>query len=522
MSRFDPVQDALMTGSEPVEDASGSRKRKLDETSPGKPMDISSLTNPVQSEEAVAGQSKKKKLNKSGHQAASSSAGAGNAKLRHLKKPDGRPFTRSDIQFEFLNELFNNKTAAFTDPLDPANKLTFKDIYTQSIAYSSKCSKILKDRFLNEPRMSIPTTMICLLVNVGRMNTTINFVPDMKSQLRTYHSIPCLQLSGKDNEKQLQDTPRLKSILKACCDDNDPVQNDLAKLRASTACPKTNIINAIFLLCASDEYVQKQYFSGLEYTIFDIFLSSEYKPRDRSLLFLWILYDVVEQGANPFGDTQPVLGRIDDGVKYDTDTQEEIEFGERMYSLRTRILQEEAESENSAAERDRDPDREADKELTSSPSPVQKLKFKIKPVLPQQIVSQSTTYEPIENPERCLKMLDILKERNYQRRQKQGQLLYEHHKIMDELLNTPTSENASVAASVVDSSKPKKMKYKTKLKLSNYTGDYVENTDSEIACIDQLKEFQLKTAPLVQQHVPAVEYTLGTDSIALKEFRLVF
>ena len=41
----------------------------------------------------------------------------------------------------------------------------------------------------------------------------------MKSTLRTYHSIPSLQTCREGGTvKQLQDTPRLKSILKAVCE----------------------------------------------------------------------------------------------------------------------------------------------------------------------------------------------------------------------------------------------------------------------------------------------------------------
>ena len=45
----------------------------------------------------------------------------------------------------------------------------------------------------------------------------------MRAQLRTYHSIPSLQAHQDPNAyKQLQDAPRLKSILKGATEDQEP------------------------------------------------------------------------------------------------------------------------------------------------------------------------------------------------------------------------------------------------------------------------------------------------------------
>lgn len=289
------------------------------------------------------------------------------ARSRHLKKEDGQPFWRRDIQYEFLKALFDNDVKAFTDPFpespdnvnmddrqhDPNGKLSFAELYIKSISHSSKCSKVLKERLLNDMKMSIPTCMICLLVNVGRMNTTINFVPDMKSQLRTYHPIPSLQVNydhsttgnDKSNDKQLQDTPRLKSILKACCDDTHE-SHKLEVIQAQGKLPTTTVVNMIFVLCNSEEAVMKEFFSDTDYYFFDIFINSSYDPKSRSNLFLWLLYNYLEThlapgeiAMNPFGEEKPELKQA--LVEYDVDTPLEREFGEKLYEQRVRYLEEE-------------------------------------------------------------------------------------------------------------------------------------------------------------------------------------
>ncbi|CAN3366646.1 hypothetical protein DICA2_F03928 [Diutina catenulata] len=147
-------------------------------------------------------------------------------KSRHLKKADGEPFWRKDIQYDFLAAVFADPTACFSNyfaqtdiPMaNNAPRVSFAELYIRTIAESSKCSKVLKERLLRDRDMGESVAKVTLLVNAGRMNTTINFVPEMRSTLRTYHSIPSLQADAEGRTKPLQDTPRLKSILKAVCE----------------------------------------------------------------------------------------------------------------------------------------------------------------------------------------------------------------------------------------------------------------------------------------------------------------
>lgn len=108
--------------------------------------------------------------NKSG---ATSSVYSGN-KIRHLKKEDGIPLWRKDIQYDFLKIVFDDTTKCFTKYSDGTHGHTFADIYIDAMAKSSKCSKILKEKLLQDQAGAISMAMVCLLVNVGRMNTTLN------------------------------------------------------------------------------------------------------------------------------------------------------------------------------------------------------------------------------------------------------------------------------------------------------------------------------------------------------------
>lgn len=97
-------------------------------------------------------------------------------KIRHLKKEDGIPLWRRDIQLNFLECVFNDSTKCFTKASAPEKGPvhTFADIYVDAMARSSKTSKILKEKLLADQEGAMHMAMICLLVNVGRMNTTLN------------------------------------------------------------------------------------------------------------------------------------------------------------------------------------------------------------------------------------------------------------------------------------------------------------------------------------------------------------
>jgi Ino eighty subunit 1 len=99
-------------------------------------------------------------------------------KVRHLKKDDGEPLWRKDIQYDFLKRIFEDDIECFTNPYEPESmgKQTFANLYIDAMARSSKTSKILRDKLLTEHEPAKNMAMVCLLVNLGRMNTTLNCI----------------------------------------------------------------------------------------------------------------------------------------------------------------------------------------------------------------------------------------------------------------------------------------------------------------------------------------------------------
>ncbi|KAL5342614.1 hypothetical protein BJX70DRAFT_301033 [Aspergillus crustosus] len=281
-------------------------------------------------------------------------------KIRHLKKEDGIPLWRKDIQFQFLKLVFEDKTPVFTRWPDGAKGLDFADIYIDAMARSSKTSKILKDKLQSDKQAAISMAMVCLLVNFGRMNTTLNFFPEMRAQLRTYHSIPSLQAHQDPNAyKQLQDAPRLKSILKGASEDVDQ-PNTLEKIKRGNV-PRTNPVNLIFVLAQYAPKVSEVHFFPPR-DFFDLVMRSTLSSQSRAKAFLWLMWwylesDFSSEAAlnNPFGPglegegagglplKVPSFDILTDeqADEENVDTQSEIEYGEEKRLERKRILEEE-------------------------------------------------------------------------------------------------------------------------------------------------------------------------------------
>lgn len=96
-------------------------------------------------------------------------------KIRHLKKDDGEPLWRVDIQYDLLRAIFDNDQEVFTNSYEPTGKKQcFADLYIDTMSRSSKTSKVLRDKLLSDREAAKGMAMVCLLVNVNRMNTTLN------------------------------------------------------------------------------------------------------------------------------------------------------------------------------------------------------------------------------------------------------------------------------------------------------------------------------------------------------------
>ena len=292
-------------------------------------------------------------------------------KIGHIKKDDGVPLWRKDIQYEFLQSVFEDKTAVFTRFSDGEEGCNFADIYIDAMARSSKTSKVLKDKLQSDRAAAQNMAMICLLVNVGRMNTTLNFFPEMKAQLRTYHSIPALQAHQDSNAyKQLQDAPRLKSILKGASEDNMDEPRSIEAIQAHPI-PRTNPVNLIFVLSQQAPRTSELHFSS-PVDFFDLVTRHTISSKTRSRAFLWLMWWYLQSNftkedalENPFGagtykgdNTEAVPMHVPDfehlteeqGEAENIDPPDEIAFGEEKQRERKRILEEE-EADNKPLKR---------------------------------------------------------------------------------------------------------------------------------------------------------------------------
>ncbi|KAG6034895.1 hypothetical protein E4U19_005342 [Claviceps sp. Clav32 group G5] len=279
-------------------------------------------------------------------------------KIRHLKKEDGEPLWREDIQYDFLRAVFDNEQKVFTNSYDTSiGKQCFADLYIDTMSRSSKTSKVLRDKLLSDRDAAKGMAMVCLLVNVGRMNTTLNFFPEMRAQLRTYHAIPSLQAHQDAHAyKQLQDAPRLKSILKGGAEDREE-PSSLEKLK-DVDVPRTNPVNLIFSMCHSAQRVAELHFPAHQ-EFHDLIMKTQYSSQSRAMAFLWLMWfylesDFTEEGCeeNPFGAgvdygldvaNQGVPELIEmteeERAHENVDSREEVEFGQEKQKTRAKILE---------------------------------------------------------------------------------------------------------------------------------------------------------------------------------------
>ncbi|KAJ9124231.1 hypothetical protein QFC22_001029 [Naganishia vaughanmartiniae] len=229
---------------------------------------------------------------------------------------------------------------------------------------------------------------ICLLVNVGRINTTFAFYPAMRTVLRTYHSVPSLQKTLA-TRKSLQDAPRMKNALKAIRVATEPddvelpasLQDVLDRLHAGDV-PPTSVVNLIFLLGLGQETVTDTFFApgnivdrhnllaaratqpgsvneNGKLHILNLFTVINIPSTERARMFLYILYHYLESdtGPNPFADPDrpgepPLLHVLNDeeyaSLGENIDEEEELEWGAEMRARRIESLKELALQKQSA------------------------------------------------------------------------------------------------------------------------------------------------------------------------------
>lgn len=179
----------------------------------------------------------------------------------------------------------------------------------------------------------------------------------MRAQLRTYHAIPSLQAQQDPHAyKQLQDAPRLKSILKGGMEDRDE-PGSLDKIKQRDV-PRTNPVNLIFVMCNSAQKVAELHFPRNR-EFHDVIMKTQYTSHSRAKAFLWLMWfymesDFTEEGCeeNPFGagvdygldvanQGVPELEQMTAEQEADenVDPEVEIEFGNEKQKIRAAILE---------------------------------------------------------------------------------------------------------------------------------------------------------------------------------------
>ncbi|KAF8078411.1 hypothetical protein FPV67DRAFT_1465168 [Lyophyllum atratum] len=278
-----------------------------------------------------------------------------------LKRVDGEPLTRVDIQYDVLHHIFHDTHEVFTDPYPsgdtPAPKITFRDLYLKTILHSPKATKALKDKMADSNMFAEDFAMLALLVNVGRVNTTMSFFPEMKTAIRTYHPIPALQRTNGN----LQDAPRIKHILKSNVLENDKGNTPstpadiLARVKSGQV-PSTTVTNLIFVLANHSAPTGHLHFSD-KLDFIDLFIRENVSSLSRAQAFLWLCYHYLESPVadndddydddglcNPFADSRrgntPTLVFLSDSEanKENVDPDEEKTLAEKLVAQRADIL----------------------------------------------------------------------------------------------------------------------------------------------------------------------------------------
>src|SRR5271163_2041253 len=103
----------------------------------------------------------------------------------------------------------------------------------------------------------------------------------MRAQLRTYHAIPSLQARQDPNSyKQLQDAPRLKSILKGASEDR-PEPRTLEKIKHIDDPPRTNPVNLSFVLAQFAPKITQMHLPP-SHDVYDLIMRTNLSSKSRA------------------------------------------------------------------------------------------------------------------------------------------------------------------------------------------------------------------------------------------------
>ncbi|VDC01877.1 unnamed protein product [Peniophora sp. CBMAI 1063] len=280
-----------------------------------------------------------------------------------LKATEGTPLFRRDIQYDFLSHIFQDDRRVFSTGSGD-EKSTFRDVYVRSLMASPRIAKGLREKMADSPAFAADFGMVSLLANVGRINTTMTFLPEMRTNLRSYHPVPSLQTV----DPNLQDAPRIKNILKACHlpGEADALPVTPAELRskiASGTVPSTNIVNLLFVLSNHCTFIASEHFGRQDVDLLDFFTPVPFSSSSRARAFLWLVYhyyQCTEGTPNPFtgpdvstsnSATIPPLSDLTQPEQdlENIDTPDELVYGEKMHKFRVDFMARTAEDAASVA-----------------------------------------------------------------------------------------------------------------------------------------------------------------------------
>ncbi|KAH9486740.1 Ino eighty subunit 1 [Psilocybe cubensis] len=280
-----------------------------------------------------------------------------------IKRADGEPLTRVDIQYDFLQAVFDNTQEVFSDPYaagTDGKKLTFRELYIKAILNSPKATKALKDKLNESPTFTLDFAMLALLVNVGRVNTTMSFFPEMKTAIRTYHPIPSLQRTNGN----MQDAPRIKHILKMSLLAEEATSPPATPADILARCktgppPSTSVTNLIFVLAHHTGPIGQAHFNG-RIDFLDLFLRPDVSSASRAKAFLWLCYNYLESPSseddydeepspNPFADSSkqfspPSITTLtpEEVEEENQEPPEEVALAQKLILQRNRIIHNQA------------------------------------------------------------------------------------------------------------------------------------------------------------------------------------